>query len=83
MIVLVATPIRPFFATHLARPVAGMIGPDADVYLGVLEMQGLQITSRYEYHRELCRLGEMFPTKATGEFTGYDIDRYLVTRTLT
>ncbi len=59
------------------------IGPDADTHLGVLETQGLQITSRYEYHRELSRLAEMFPAKVSGEFTRHDIDRYLVARTVT
>jgi integrase len=83
MISPMATPQKPFFAAHLARPVAGAIGPDADTHLGVLEMQGLQITSRYEYHRELSRLAEMFPAKASGEFTRHDIDRHLVARTVT
>jgi len=74
--------MKPFFAATLARPVPGKIGPDATVYLGVLEMQGLQPTSRYEYHREVTRLAEMYPTLITADFTRNELDRYMVQRTV-
>jgi site-specific recombinase XerD len=58
------------------------MGADATVYLAVLDMQGLQPGSRYEYHRELTRLATMFPGLTTPEFTRAIVERYLVHRTV-
>jgi integrase/recombinase XerD len=74
--------VKPFLAATLARPVPGELGPEADTYLAVLEMQGLQPTSRYEYHRELSRLAEMYPDLSVPEITRLHVERYLVQRTV-
>jgi integrase len=75
--------MKPFFQAHLDRPVPGKLGQEADVYLAVLEMRGLSATTRYEYHRELSRLAEMYPDLEVGELTRHHMDRYLVSRTVT
>ncbi len=75
-------PVSGFHTTTLARPIPGAMGADATVCMAVLEMQGLQPGSRYEYHRELTRLATMFPDLAVPEFTRAIVERYLVQRTV-
>lgn len=75
-------PVKPFFAATLAKPIPGTLGVDASIYLGVLEMQGLQPSSRYEYHRELSRLADMYPDLELDDFARIHLDRYMVKRTV-
>ena len=77
------TPVKPFFEVSLATPIPGKLGTDPETYLGVLEMQGLKASSRYEYHRELSRLAEMYPDLELGDIARIHIDRFLVARTVT
>ncbi len=69
-----------FHSATLARPIPGLIGPEADTYLGMLDLQGLAPATRYEYHRELTRLAEMYPELAVGGLTRPHLDRYLIHR---
>jgi integrase/recombinase XerD len=73
-------PDRAFYARRTSIPVPGSIGPSADLYLDTLKMNGKALLTRYDYHRELTRLGQMFPAKEPHELDTFDIELFLRTR---
>jgi integrase len=64
----------------IETPVPGRIGVYAAVYLTALEGEGLALNTRYEYWRELSRLGEELPDSEPSEITTIDLERFLAVR---
>lgn len=70
----------PCFSTRSSETVPGLIGPSANRYLQLLELEGHAPGTIYEYHRELTWLGERYPDLEPGDFTHEDIEDYLLVR---
>jgi integrase/recombinase XerD len=68
------------FMRKIETPVPGRIGRYAAAYLGTLETEGKALATRYEYWRELTRLGEELPDAEPAEITTMDIERFLAVR---
>lgn len=69
-----------FMEVAIRVSVPGEIGMTARLYLESLDGDGRALATRYEYWRELTRLGEMFPDTMPGAFTTLDIEAYLSVR---
>ena len=63
-----------FMEDAIRMPVPGEIGPSARMYLESLDGDGRALATRYEYWRELTRLGEVFPDKIPTAFTTLDVE---------
>lgn len=69
-----------FKQRKIETPVPGRIGPYAAAYLSSLEGEGKALATRYEYWRELTRLGEYLPDAEPDEIMTMDVERFLAVR---
>jgi integrase len=75
--------VKPCFEDRLRQQVPGRIGTAAQLWLTVLQVEhNLAASTRYEYHKELSLVGEMFPEKEPADFDKLTCQMYFAHRCL-